>query len=155
LHPPLTKPSQGARLAQGRWQERPIAIDSLALSIQCRSSTTSTCGRRSAARTSIRRGLEDKRYAHAFAELIGKVGREIGGNAAEDTRPVIFHFHTNLNPLALAGPQSPMRRIIDGKPSSRAVGAPGLPVQAGGGRRPSTPERPQDVTSETSEVGDR
>ncbi len=124
-------------MAQGRWQERPIAIDSLALSIQCRSSTTSTCGRRSAARTSrtsIRRGLEDKRYAHAFAELIGKVGREIGGNAAEDTRPVIFHFHTNLNPLALAGPQSPMRRIIDGE-SSRGVGAPGLPAQGGGRRR--------------------
>jgi hypothetical protein len=86
--------------------------------------------------TAIRRGLEDPRYAHAFAELIGKVTKEIGGSAAEDTRPVVFHFHTNLNPMALAGRQSPMRRIIDGE-SSRGVGAPGLPAQAEGRRRPS------------------
>jgi hypothetical protein len=99
----------------------------------------------------IRHGLEDKRSAYAFVELIGKVGKEIGGNAAEDARPVIFHFHTNLNPLALAGPQASPRRIIAGEPS-HGVGAPSLPVQPGGGRRPSTPERPQDVTSE---VGDR
>ncbi len=28
----------------------------------------------------IRRGLDDPRYAHAWDDLIGKVGKEIGGN---------------------------------------------------------------------------
>jgi len=87
----------------------------------------------------IRRGLEDPRYAHAFAELIGKVTREIGADAAHDVKPVVFHFYTNLNPLALAGPNSPARRSTDVQPSGGA-GAPGLPVQAGGRRRPSPAE---------------
>src|SRR5712692_3115783 len=75
----------------------------------------------------IRRGLEDPRYAHAFAELIGRVGKEIGGSAADgDTRPVVFHFHTNLNPMALAGDH---RSLAHGEPR-RGVGAPSEPAHA-------------------------
>ena len=94
----------------------------------------------------IRRGLEDPRYAHAFAELIGRVGKEIGGSAADgDIRPVVFHFHTNLNPMALAGDHSPMRPTTDGEPR-RGVSAPRAPARAGKrhGRAgvPPTGERP-------------
>lgn len=79
----------------------------------------------------IRRGLEDKRYAHAFAELIGKVGKEIGGSAADgDARPVVFHFHTNLNPMALAGSAAAPRSLAHGEPR-RGVSAPNAPAHAG------------------------
>jgi hypothetical protein len=78
--------------------------------------------------TAIRRGLKNEEYARGFVELVARVCKEIGADAVHDTRPVIFNFHTNLNPMALAGPQSPMRRIIDGE-SSRGVGAPGLPLK--------------------------
>jgi hypothetical protein len=87
--------------------------------------------------TVIRAGLQGQpkaRNAVPFLELGAKLGKEIGADAAHDTRPVVFHFHTNLNPMALDGPQSPMRRILDGE-SSRGVGAPGLPAQGGGRRR--------------------
>ncbi len=78
----------------------------------------------------IRRGLEDPRYAHAFAELIGRVGKEIGGSAADgDTRPVVFHFHTNFNPMALAGSAAP-RSPAHGEPR-RGVSAPSAPARAG------------------------
>jgi hypothetical protein len=98
-------------------------------------------------KNAILSGLKDRREARGWAELIAKIGKEVGTDAAHDTKPVVFNFFTNLNPMALAGPQASTRRIIDGEPS-RGVGAPGLPVQAGGRRRPLTPERPQDVTSE-------
>ncbi len=96
-------------------------------------------------KTAILSGLKDRREARGWAELIAKIGKEVGTDAAHDTKPVVFHFYTNFNPLALAGPLASTRRIIDGEPS-RAVGAPGLPVQAGGRRRRSPPQRPQDVT---------
>jgi hypothetical protein len=82
-----------------------------------------------------------------WAELIGKVGKEIGAGATHDVKPVVFSFYTNLNPMALAGHQSPIRRIIDGEPN-RGGGAPGLPVQAGGRRRPSTSPSGGSVTDE-------
>ena len=103
----------------------------------------------------IRRGLEDKRSAHAFAELIGRVGKEIGGTAADDARPVVFHFHTNLNPMALAGSAAP-RSPAHGEPR-RGVGAPSEPAHAGKrhgrARRPAhrrkdtTMTEPQNVNS--------
>ncbi len=65
-----------------------------------------------------------------FLELGAKLGKEIGGTAADDTRPVIFNFFTNLNPLALAGPTPP--------------GWPDLRVSGEGRyeRSPATPKRP-------------
>jgi len=33
-------------------------------------------------------------YAQGWAELIGKVGKELGPEAARDTKPVVFHFYT-------------------------------------------------------------
>ena len=81
----------------------------------------------------IRRGLDDPRYAHAWADLIGKVGKEIGGNhGADDTRPVIFHFHTNLNPLALAG-SGP--RSLPPAPSAPAA-PPSRPSKRAGAKPP-------------------
>jgi hypothetical protein len=55
--------------------------------------------------TVIRAGLQGQpkaRNAVPFLELGAKLGKEIGADAAHDTRPVIFNFHTNLNPMALA-----------------------------------------------------
>jgi len=53
--------------------------------------------------TAIRRGLKNEEYARGFGELVARVCKEIGGRDAGDPQPVIFHFHTNLNPLALSG----------------------------------------------------
>ncbi len=69
--------------------------------LHARESTTRLSARRHS--SGLRRGPEDKRSAHAIAELIGRVGKEIGGRDSVDTQPVIFNFFTNLNPLALAG----------------------------------------------------
>ncbi len=66
----------------------------------------------------IRRGLKAEEHARGFVELVARVCKAIGGNAAEDTRPVIFHFHNNLNPLALSG------RVLQ----QRSLPAPAVPA---------------------------
>jgi len=55
--------------------------------------------------TVIRAGLQGQpkaRNAVPFLELGAKLGKEIGADAQGDTRPIVFNFHTNLNPMALA-----------------------------------------------------
>ena len=58
--------------------------------------------------------------ARGFVELVARVCKEIGADAQGDTRPVIFHFHTNLNPLALA-PRSLLQQ-------QRSLPAPAVPA---------------------------
>jgi hypothetical protein len=86
--------------------------------------------------TVIRAGLKGQpkaRNAVPFLELGAKLGKEIGGNAAEDSRPVIFHFHTNLNPLALSG------AVLQ---QQRSLPAPAAVPLAGAGRAPAVPNAP-------------
>jgi len=61
-----------------------------------------------------------------FLELGAKLGKEIGGTAADDTRPVIFNFFTNLNPLALAGPTPPGWPVQDLPRISAFLGRAGM-----------------------------
>jgi hypothetical protein len=82
----------------------------------------------------IRRGLDDPRYAHGWAELIAKVGKEIGADAAHDTKPVIFHFHTNLNPLALSGRVLQQQRSLPHGPEP--TDGPASPSRPSRARRP-------------------
>jgi hypothetical protein len=60
----------------------------------------------------IERGLRGRAdVGRGFAELVAKVGREIGtADAASTVRAVTYNFFTNLNPMALAG-----RRIVNGE----------------------------------------
>ncbi len=67
------------------------------------------------------RGQRNARNAVPYVELGAKLGKEIGaGRDAVDTQPVIFHFHTNLNPLALA-PRSLLQQ-------QRSLPAPAVPA---------------------------
>jgi hypothetical protein len=87
--------------------------------------------------TVIRAGLKGQpkaRNAVPFLELGAKLGKEIGADAEHDTRPVIFHFHTNLNPMALAPkplPQPPVPPTV--------LDAPTRPARAGGRRGRAKP----------------
>jgi len=92
-------------------------------------------------KTAILSGLKDRREARGWAELIAKIGKEVGTDAAHDTKPVVFHFYTNFNPLALAGPQSPTRRIIDGE-HGRDVGPATLPTNTLAGPQDGSRETP-------------
>jgi hypothetical protein len=92
--------------------------------------------------TVIRAGLKGQpkaRNAVPFLELGAKLGKEIGaGRDAVDTQPVIFHFHTNLNPLALSG------RVLQ---QQRSLPAPPAVPLAGAGRAPAVPNAPPSRTS--------
>ena len=83
--------------------------------------------------TAIRRGLKNEEYARGFVELVARVCKEIGGNPAQDPRPVIFHFHTNLNPMALAGSGQP--RSLPPAPSAPAA-PPSRPSKRAGAKPP-------------------
>jgi hypothetical protein len=63
--------------------------------------------------------------AVAVHELAGKLNKELGpADAASKLKPITYNFFTNLNPMALAGPNSPMWR-------SRIVGSQAVSLPAG------------------------
>ena len=97
--------------------------------------------------TVIRAGLKGQpkaRNAVPFLELGAKLGKEIGaGRDAVDTQPVIFHFHTNLNPLALAPRVLQQQRSLP-PVVPPAPATPGRPARAGGRRGRARTEVPGD-----------
>jgi hypothetical protein len=64
-------------------------------------------------------------------DTVIRAGKEIGADAEHDTRPVIFKFFTNLNPMALAPRSLPGRTRKGGRPASRR------PCRAARSRRPT------------------
>ena len=57
---------------------------------------------------------------------------EIGADAAHDTRPVIFKFFTNLNPLALSGRVLQAQRSLPQGAPPGGADAPSPSTRAGG-----------------------
>jgi hypothetical protein len=73
---------------------------------------------RKANATSFKPGIFREPKGPAERDPRDALGKELGHEATHDTQPVIFNFHTNLNPMALAGNR---RRIISGEPSGGAI----------------------------------
>jgi hypothetical protein len=87
--------------------------------------------------TVIRAGLQGQpkaRNAVPFLELGAKLGKEIGADAEHDTRPVIFKFFTNLNPLALSGRVLQQQRSLPHGPEP--TDGPASPSRPSRARRP-------------------